>query len=184
MTVQDLLVWIDAHPGPVLVLLILPPLLTVLLGRLHKPGEGGTGTLRWAYAALIYTVCVPGIGATLVTLYAVLFTGQNLLTMGLVSTLLPIVSMAATLIKMAQQVDFEQIPGFDRLAGLITLLGLTFAILLFLQRMRIWIVFHAPLTALVAVGVAVFGLLRWAAYAVGRRSDQPVRDMPGPDELS
>lgn len=56
--------------------------------------------------------------------------------------------------------------------------ALTFGILLALDRTRIWLLFHAPIGVLIGAGVAVFGLLKWAAYTVGRRTDQPPQEPP------
>jgi hypothetical protein len=102
--------------------------------------------------------------------YALLFTGENLLDVNLLVYLLPIVSMGATLGVMSRSVRFADVPGFDRLSGLMLLLGLTFAILLVLRRSFFGVFFIGSLPALLVIGVGTFALLMWSGRRLlGRR---------------
>jgi hypothetical protein len=99
---------------------------------------------RCLLATAIYLAVVPGVGMIVVLLYMVFFVRLNLLhEMHLVLHLLPIVSMVATLWAATRLAPFAAIPGFDRLQGLLLLVGLSFAALLLVHKMFIGIVFFA-----------------------------------------
>ena len=56
-----------------------------------------------------------GLFAAVITAYGLFFTRTNLLEVNLLVYALPIVSMAFTLLAVRRNVEFESIPGFDRL---------------------------------------------------------------------
>ena len=58
---------------------VAPPLAALLLGRLHGRGGGAASPWRYAYALLVYVICIPGVGAAVVTGYTLFFTHENLL---------------------------------------------------------------------------------------------------------
>jgi hypothetical protein len=160
MTLRELIALVGGHPAPLVVGFTALPLLTWLLGRLHGRGQGEGPPWRYLYSALVYLACIPGMLSAVLTAYALFFTRENLLDLNVLVFLLPIVSMVATLALIGSAVRFEQIPGFDRLSGLMLTLAVSFGVALALHRTRIWLVFGAPLAALLVIGLAVFVLLR------------------------
>src|SRR5262249_42889280 len=103
---------------------------------------------------------------------------QNLLNVNLAVYLLPIFSMIVTLIFIYKTVNFENVPGFDRISGLMVMIGCSFLIVLAIDKTRIWLVFHAPIAGLVAVAAGIFELLKWGTYMLFRRRDEPKQPVP------
>ena len=59
--------------------------------------------------------------------------------------------------------DLDRLPGFERLSGLMMLIGLTFLVLLIVFKMRILIGFFASIESLVVLGIVLFILFKFAA---------------------
>ncbi len=178
MSVRELIAAIGEYQIAVAATLAAVPVLAFVVTLLHPKGEGGQSPWRYIYALLVYFACLPGIMAAVLTGYTMMFIKANLLDANAVVYFLPIVSMVVTLMVMKRQVDFDEIPGFDRLSGLMVLLGITFMILLAIEKTRIWIVFGGGFTALLAIVAVVFALLKWGGYMLFRRRDEPKIDMP------
>ena len=177
MTLRQCLEWLSGEAiwaGGVLLAL---PLLALLLG-LAARGKGNESPWKYAWSALVYATCIPGMLAATLTLYLILFVGQNLLDVSLLVTLAPLASMAAALVIAGRSVELRPLPGFGRLSGLMTMLGLTFAVLFALSRTRIWIVFGGSIFLLIAAAAFVFALLKWGAHMAFRRSSEP--ELPPP----
>lgn len=173
MTVRELLGLCQQHPLALLALGLLPPLLVAAVGRLHAPGRGGASPWRHVYAVLIYVACVPGMGAAVLTGYTLFFTRESLLDANLLVYGLPILSMVATLVLIRKRVGFDEVPGFDRLSGLMVLLAVTFVLLLVVHKTFIGILFGAGIGTLILLGIAAFALLKWGARTLLRSSDEP-----------
>ena len=170
MTLRELFAAVDAARVPLLIGLGAVVALTALLGVLHGRDQGGRPPWRYLYAFLVYTACGPGIFAAVAVIYALLFTGENLLDLNAAAYVAPIVSMVLTLGLMRRNVSFDEVPGFRRLAGLMTMIAVTFAIALALRSMRIWLFFSASLVWFFVLAAALFVLLKWGGRLLfGRR---------------
>jgi hypothetical protein len=77
-----------------------------------------------------------------------------------------------------RSVSFDAVPGFDRIWGLMTMIGMTFVVILAIEKTRIFIVSVLPVAALVGICVFVFALIKWGAYMAFRGSHQPKKDPP------
>jgi hypothetical protein len=172
VTARDLIELVGRHPSILAALFVLLPAAVVVLGALHGPGGGGRAPWRYLYAAIVYLACVPGVGAAVLTAYTLFFTRENLLDKNLLVYVMPIASMVLTLLLIRKRVPFDLVPGFHRIWGLMTLIAVTFVILLVIHKTFIGIFFVAPLAALVAIGAFLFGLLKWGSAALlGDKSD-------------
>ena len=69
-------------------------------------------------------------------------------------------------------------PGFDRLSGLMVMMGCSFAIALAIQKTSIWLFFGGPIAQLFVLAAGAFGLLKWGAYMLFRRRDEPKQERP------
>ena len=173
MTLRELFVAVDAARVPLLIGLGAVVLVTALLGLLHGRGNGGRAPWRNLYAFLVYAACVPGIFAAVAVVYALLFSNENLLDLNAAAYLAPIASMVLTLGVMRRNVSFDEVPGFRRLTGLMTMIAVTFAIMLVLRSMRVWLFFSASLVWFFVLGAALFVLLKWGGRALfGRRRER------------
>lgn len=179
MTTREFIQAIDSHPFILVGAFALPPLLAWACALVHGRNRGGLAPWTYVYSVLVYAVCIPGLFAAVLTAYALFFTRENLLDASLPVYFLPIVSMVVTLVRIRKSVSFDKVPGFDRLSGLMVMIGLSFAIALAIDRTRIWVWFGGSVQTLFLLAVGVFGLLKWGCYMLFRNRDEPPRPMPG-----
>ena len=178
MTPRDLLDWLAAQPLPVCAYLAALPVLALLLGYAHQRDAGNGSPWKYAYSLLVYGACIPGMFGGMITLYLILFAGVNLLDVSALVTLAPVASMAATLAIAGRNVDFGPLPGFGRLSGLMTALGLTFAVVFALSRTRLFLVFGGSMFVLIALAGFVFALIKWGGFMAFRRRDEAPQPPP------
>ena len=178
MTTRELIQWCDHYHWALAGAFVFAPLAAWLCGRLHAPGNGGNSPWKFCYSVLVYLTCVPGMFAGVLTAYSLFFTGENLLDVSFLVYILPIISMVVTLVLIRKNVSFEAIPGFERLSGLMVMIGCSFAIALAIQKTRLWIVFGGSIDRLILLALGVFALLKWGAYMLFRRRDEPRQERP------
>ncbi len=178
MTTRDLIHQADQHPVALAAALSALPLFAWVVGRFHDRGRGGAGPWNYLYAVLIYLACVPGMCASVLTAYTLFFSRENLLDTNLLVYFLPIMSMVVTLVFIRKNVPFDDVPGFDRLSGLMVMVGCSFAIALAIQKTRIWIFFGGSIERLFILAAGIFGLLKWGTYMLFRRRDEPKTERP------
>jgi len=176
MTLRQFLNLSASHPALVATFLLLAPFITALLALLARGARGARPPFCYLYAALVYWATLPGMFAAVVSAYRLFFGGENLLDLELVSSALPIACMLLTLFLISKAVDLDALPGFDRLAGLMFLVGLAFAAALILARTRIWLIFGGSILLFLALFTLIFLLLRWAAaraFGPSKRTREP-----------
>lgn len=178
MTIRELIQLAGQHPLVLVAAFIVPPLLAWLLGQMHERGRGGAAPWKYLYAVLVYLVCVPGMFAGVITAYSLFFSRENLLDANLLVYFLPIVSMIVTLVFIRKNVSFDEVPGFDRLSGLMVMVGCSFAIALAIQKTNIWIFFGGSIEKLFLLAAGVFALIKWGGYMFFRRHDEPKQERP------
>jgi hypothetical protein len=178
MTTRDLIHQADQHPVALAAALAAPPVVAWVVGRLHDRGRGGAGPWKYFYAVLVYVACVPGMFAGVLTAYTLFFSRENLLDTNPFVYFLPIMSMIVTLVLIRKNVAFDEVPGFDRLSGLMVMVGCSFAIALAIQKTKIWIFFGGSIERLFILAAGIFGLLKWGAYMLFRRHDEPKTERP------
>ena len=167
MTINDLIGVAGQHPLAILLTLGQLPILAWLLGR-AAGSDGEREPWKYLYSALVYGACVPGILAAVLTAYSLFFIRLNLLQVNILVYLLPIVIMILTLFVIGRNVNFAAVPGFDRLSGLMLILGISFAVALFIVKTRIWIFFGSSITTLFFIAIGAFILLKWGSRKLFR----------------
>ena len=178
MTTRDLIQWAGQHPVLLLLAFVAPPVLAWLAGRWPGKEQGPRPPWKYLYALLVYLVCVPGMLAGVLTAYTLFFSGENLLDANLLVYFLPIASMIATLVLIRKNVSFDDMPGFDRLSGLMAMVGCSFALALFIQKTRIFLFFGGSIEKLFLLAAGLFALLKWGTYMLFRRRDERKREPP------
>ncbi|TBR21095.1 hypothetical protein EPO15_11115 [bacterium] len=166
MTVRELIEAGATHPGMLEGALASIPGAAFLLGMAHPAGEGGRDPWRRAYTVLVYAATVPGMFSTALVAYALFITRENLLDVSIPVYFAPIVQMLVSLVVMSRNVDFDEVPGFDKIWGLMGLLGVTFTAVLFIQKTSILLIFHGSFTALALLAGVLFFVLRLSARAL------------------
>lgn len=178
MSLRDLMEWMGQSPLPLAAFLGAPPVAAGLIGYFHGRGQGGATPWKYFYALLVYLVSLPGMCAAVLTGYALFFRNESLLDVNALVYLLPIASMVVTLLLIRRSVDFGQVPGFDRLSGLMVMMAVSFAMALAIQRTRIWVIFGGSVQTLFLLALGLFALLKWGAYMLFRRADEPKVEPP------
>jgi hypothetical protein len=172
MTLRDLLDWFGQYPLALAGIFLIPPLLVGIAGFAHGRGNGGESPWRYLYAVLIYLVSVPGMAAAVLTAYALIFASENLLDMNVWVSIVPIASMIVTLGLTSRNVDFDEVPGFDRLLGLMVALAITFIVVLGISKTRIWLFFGSSIFTLMLLVAVLIAIFVWGGrLAFGGRRD-------------
>ncbi len=160
MTLQELFDLIAATPAYVIFYFAIIPFAALLAGLLSK-GEGHTTPWNILYSVLIYAVCVPGIFAVTLSVYFFLFERKSIMQTDLYTQVLPIVSMVATLLIIRKNVDFDYIPGFDKISGLITMIAATLGIMWFIDRTHIYAITYLRFEVVLLIFFALLLLVRF-----------------------
>lgn len=162
MTLRDLILAADARPALTLGLLAVPGAASLLAGFLHGPGRGGQAPWKNLYAVVVYAACLPGTFSASLMAYSMLFTRENLLDASLVAYFAPIAAMVLALFLTRRNVDFDEVPGFDKIWGLLGVLAVSFTFALAIQKTRLLIIFGGSLWVLAASAAGLFAVLRWS----------------------
>lgn len=182
MTLNELIAEISQHCWALLATFIALPLTALVAGFCHRRplrrADRPRKFLAYFYSVLVYVAAVPGMFAAVITAYTVFFARANLMEVDFFVYVLPILSMVVTLILVRKNIEFDAVPGFDRLTGMMIIIGLSFAIALALYQMRLWLVFGSSIFTLLAFAAIAFSLLQWGTYTLFRRNDEPKRAMP------
>jgi hypothetical protein len=178
VTARELAQFADRHPLVLLALFVALPVVAWLFGRMHSRGGGGVAPWKFFYSVLVYLACVPGLFAGVLTAYALFFTRENLMDASLIVYVAPIVSMIVTLILIKKNVDFDQVPGFDRISGLMVMIACSFGLALAIEKMRIFVFFGGSIGKLFLLAAGIFALLRWGVYMLFRRREEPKQELP------
>ena len=149
--------WLQKINNPEILLVFFAglPLLALLTGIFHQRRRGEKTRLRYLYSILTYVSTIPGTFSITLIAYALFFTRTNLLDVNFLVYFLPLISMIVTLMIIGKQAEFSKLPGIDRLSGLITLLAITFSIVLFIFKSRIFIGFFGSMEYLFVLGILI-----------------------------
>jgi hypothetical protein len=179
MTTRAFIDWVGALPWWALVAAFVAlPVIAKLLIFAHGPGNGKAAPWKYVYALLVYCACLPGVLAAVVAAYTLFFTQENFLDQNVLVYILPIVSMVVTLVWIGQNVNFDDVPGFDRLSGLIAVVAVSFILVLAIHKTRLWIVFGGSIFVLAGAVLALIALLQWGLHTLLRKSGEPKRKLP------
>ena len=178
MTTREFIHLAGQHPVALAAAFVAPPVVAWAMGRLHERGRGGVAPWKYLYAVLVYLACVPGMFAGVLTAYVLFMSHENLLDVNPLIYFLPVVSMIVTLVFIRKNVAFDEVPGFERLSGLMVMVGCSFAAALAIQKTNIWLFFGGSIEKLFLLAGGIFALLKWGTYALFRRRDEPKIEPP------
>ncbi len=160
MTLKEFLDSLSTNPFYLLVYFSLIPL-TALIAWFLGRGEGNTSPWKYLYASLIYLVCVPGIFAVALNMYAFLFERRGIMNMDIYTQLIPVLSMILTIFLVTKNADLSNIPGFGRLTGLLLMLLATFGIMWFIDRTRLFAITFIPVQYIAIIFIALFLIIKF-----------------------
>lgn len=160
MTLSDVYTYLSHNPLPVLLYFVALPLVAWIMGGV---AHGSREVLSWsyAYAVLVYAVCIPGIFAVTLNVYLFLFERQSVWEADLLLQFLPILSMVLTLMIIKAKIPFGLIPGFGKLSGFLTLIAALIGTMWVLDRMRLIAFTYIPFSALLVGFVIVLLMIRF-----------------------
>ena len=116
--------------------------------------------------------------AAVLTAYTLFISRENLLDQNVLVYVAPVAAMAVTLLIVRRNVSFDAVPGFDRIWGLMTMIAMTFVIVLAIAKTSIFLFFGGPIVMLIAICAVVFALLTWGARVAFRGSAEPRKAPP------
>ncbi|RME97063.1 MAG: hypothetical protein D6772_10925 [Bacteroidetes bacterium] len=168
MTLKDFFDALSADPIYVVFYFIMIPLVALLANVLAK-GEGNLSPWKYLYSALLYLVCVPGIFAVSLAIYLFLFERRSVFQMNILLEVLPVLSMVATILIARRNVSFDDVPGFDKLSGLVMIIVAALGIMWFVDRTRIIALTYVPIQYLLLafVGLLIVIRLGWSRLVKG-----------------
>ena len=137
-------------------------LLALFLGK----GKGNKSPWRELYSILVYTACLPGIFAVTLNVYLFLFERQSVFDADIFTQILPIISMVVTLWLIRRNTCFEDIPGFNRLGGLVSLLTVLFILMWILEKTHIFVISFMPFHYFFILLIAILIVVRYGWKAL------------------
>jgi len=162
MTLGEFFQLLSDSPSLVLFYFLAVPL-TAFLALIFGRGEGAMSPWKYLYSTLVYLVCIPGIFAVTLNIYLFLFERIKIMDTNLFTQVLPIASMIVTLVLIKKNTRFEDIPGFDKLAGLIMVISALLAVMWFLDRTHIIAITFIPFHYILIVFVVALFFIRLGA---------------------
>ncbi len=168
MTLRELFDYLSVNPEMVVAYFLLMPTVALLAGFIAKD-EGHLSPWKYLYTIMVFFVCIPGIFAAALAVYLFLFErGGSIYNVNLLTQVLPIGSMIATLSIIRRNLAFEQIPGFGKLSDLILMIASIIVLMYFLDRLHLiaWINVSVQWLFIIVVGFLLlfrYGLKRLMA---------------------
>jgi len=160
MTLREFFEAASAQPVYVVFFFLMVPFTALLTGWIAK-GEGNDSPWKYLYSILLYLVCVPGILAVGLGIYLFLFERRSIFDTNVLLELLPIISMVATILITRRNADINEIPGFDKLSGLVMMISAALAIMWFVDRMRIVVFSYMPIQYLLFIFIGLMVIIRY-----------------------
>ena len=160
MTLKDFFDLVSEQPIYVVFFFLMIPITALLTGWIAK-GEGNDSPWKYLYSSLLYLVCVPGIFAISLGVYLFLFERRSIFEMNVMMEVLPVFSMIATILIVRRNADVNQIPGFDKLSGLVMMICSALAIMWFIDRTRIMVFSYLPIQYLLLIFVGLMVVIRF-----------------------
>lgn len=156
MTLQEFFNFINANPQYASYYFIGIPILALVISWISEP-YCYTEPWKYLYSIIIYAICIPGIFAVTLNIYFFFWERRSIMDAELMLQFVPILSMIATLWIIHRYLSFEAIPGFDKLSGLITIIGIILTLMWILDRTYIFVFTRLPFA--VVLGLVIGGIL-------------------------
>lgn len=160
MTLQEFLTMVGNQPIYVLVYFSIIPF-TALLALIIGRNEGNLNPWTWLYSALIYLVSVPALFSLTLSIYLFLFERRSILDTDVYFQIVPVFSFFITLYLIRKNVSFDEIPGFDKLSGLVMMIFAVFLIMWIMDKTRIYTITFVPFYQVILIFIALFLVVRF-----------------------
>lgn len=165
MTLGEFFEYLGANPFLVLFYSLAIPIIAGVVTIVA--GEDGKYTpWKYIHSALIFLVCIPGILAFFLNVYLFLFEKQSILDTNLYTQFLPIVLMVGTLLIIKSRTAFCDIPGFEKLSGMLLIMSSLIVVMWFVDRTHIIAISFIPVHYLLILFVVLFFLIRFGVKKI------------------
>jgi len=159
MTITKFIEWVNLHPNPVFIIMIVIPALafiaTMFIEEINVKSPS-----RYVYSALMYATCIPGVLAIVLCGYSIVLQRADILKVNVLVYFLPIISMMFTIGIINRAVRMVDIPGFKRLSGFMLMIGITFIVVFILQKLFIGVLFFGTIQSLLLLFVILFVVIK------------------------
>ncbi|MEM9548954.1 MAG: hypothetical protein AAGA77_23410 [Bacteroidota bacterium] len=159
MTLGEFLKALSDNPSVLCFLYVAVPL-TALLASIFGKNEGIRSPWKELYTVLVYVTAIPGIFAITLNVYLFLFERQPILETNIFTQILPILSMALTLWLVRRNISFDDIPGFDKLGGLLLILAAVIIFMWIMEKTHIFAITIIPFSYFILLFIALLVLIR------------------------
>lgn len=143
MTLQQFFEWIQMRPLFIVYYFTILFGITLLASFFSKE-EAHLPPWNGLFSILIYAVCIPGIFAFTLSIYFFLFEKRSILDTELVLQVLPIFMMILILYIIKRNVDLDAIPGFEKLSGLMWIIGIVLCLMWVIDRTHLYAISFVP----------------------------------------
>ncbi len=160
MTIKELFEFVSNNPNYSLIYFIGLPLIAGIIGIL---GNDNCNKSPWKefFMVIIYATMIPGILALFFNLYLFLFENSSILNYNILIQILPVLSMIVTLFIIKRYISFNEIPGFDKISGLILVISSLILILWLADRFRIVAFTYMPIQYLLLLFIILIFAINW-----------------------
>jgi hypothetical protein len=169
MTLQELFNLLGENPIWILFYFLAIPVTAVLLGVFSKE-DSDQSPWKYFYCTLIYLSCVPGIFSFTLSVYFFLFEKRSILATDVYTQILPLLSMLASLLIIRQNADLDKIPGFDKINGLVMIIGALLTGMWILDRTHIIAISFMPFYFVVLILIGLLVLIRYSVKKLFARN--------------
>ena len=169
MTLGEFLQALSENPSILCFLFVAVPL-TAFLASIFGRKEGAKSPWKELYTILVYLTSIPGIFAITLNLYLFIFERRSIMDIDIFTQIVPILSMIVTLWLIRKNVRFEEIPGFDKLGGLIMLIAAIIILLWIIEKTHIFAITIIPFYFFIILFIILLIMIRfgWKRFYTGK----------------
>jgi hypothetical protein len=160
MTLRQFFESIQNNPNPYFYYFLAVPIVCAILWLLFNTQETAY-KIRYVFSVICFASFIPGLFALTLNIYTFLFERQSVWDMNLVSQVLPVISMVLSFLIIKKTLEFEYIPGFEKITSLSAIVFVVMGVLWFIDRTRIFAFVNLPFSAIVIGFVALIIFVKY-----------------------
>jgi hypothetical protein len=160
MTLGQFFEQVSQNPTAIKVFLVGVPFVA-FLSLIFGKGEGHLSPWKYLYGVLVYLASIPGIFAVTLSIYMFLFERRSIMDTNIYTQILPVLCMLVTLWLIRRNVDLKDVPGFDRIGGLVFMIVLVISMMWIMEKTNIFVFTFMPFYQFVLMFVGFLILVRY-----------------------
>jgi len=164
MTINDLITELEGYGYYYVIALGCLPLIALVYSFFHKSEEGNNSPHGFVYSGLVHAASFPGVCGIVLTFYTLFILQGNLLDVSFIVYFFPILILILTVYLVSRVSRISDLPGIDRLNGLLIIVGVTFVLALIVLKTRIFMFFGGSIQSFGIFVLLLFALIRFGSY--------------------